>query len=71
MEQEVQYCTLADGMRIAFSIVGGGSGVPLMFATPAPFSTITEPWRNLGVTEVEATHPWPNDRHWGGGYGRN
>jgi class 3 adenylate cyclase len=45
MAQEIQYCTSADGTRIAYSIVGGGPGVPLMFYAAPPFFNLTEPWR--------------------------
>ena len=58
MEQEIQYCTSADGTRIAFSIVGGGPGVPLMYVPPAPFSDITEIERNWLLNEAEVERLW-------------
>lgn len=58
MEQEIQYCTSADGTRIAYSIVGGGPGVPLMYVPPAPFSDITEIERNWLLTEAEVERLW-------------
>ncbi len=33
MEPRIQYCTSADGTRIAFSVVGGGNGMPLVSST--------------------------------------
>jgi len=58
MEQEIQYCTSADGIRIAFSIVGGGSGVPLVYLQQPPFASVTEPWQSLSLTEKEISPLW-------------
>ncbi len=58
MEQEIQYCTAADGTRIAFSIVGDGPGVPLMFYPAPPYFSLTEPWRALTLTEKELSPLW-------------
>ena len=58
MDQEIQYCTSADGTRIAFSIVGGGPAVPLVYY-PAPlYFSLTEPWRDLLLTEDELSQLW-------------
>jgi class 3 adenylate cyclase len=58
MEQEIQYCTSADGTRIAFSVVGSGPGVPLIYLQQPPFSSVTEPWRSIGLTEQELATLW-------------
>ncbi len=58
MEQEVQYCTSADGTRIAYSIVGEGSGVPLMFYPAPPYFSLTEPWRAFLLTEDQLAQLW-------------
>ena len=58
MEQEIQYCTSSDGTRIAFSVVGGGSGVPLMYYPAPPYFSLTEPWRDLLLTEDELSQLW-------------
>ncbi len=58
MEQEIQYCTSADGTRIAFSVVGSGSGVPLVYLQQPPFSSVVEPWRSISLTEAELSPLW-------------
>ncbi len=58
MEQEIQYCTSADGTRIAFSVVGGGSGVPLVYLQQPPFASVTEPWQAITLTEREISPLW-------------
>ena len=58
MEQEIQYCTSADGTRIAFSVVGGGSGVPLVYAMPPPWTSVADIARSWLVTDSEVSQLW-------------
>ncbi len=63
MESEIQYCTATDGTRIALTIVGGGSGFPLIYAPSPPFSSVQEPWAlwELVLTDTE-TQPTLGNR---------
>jgi class 3 adenylate cyclase len=45
MEREIQYCTAADGTRIAFTVIGQPGGTPFLFAPPPPFTNIGAFWR--------------------------
>jgi len=51
MEPQIQYCTAADGTRIAFSVRGDGDGVPFVYAPSAPFSNVREPADLVGRTD--------------------
>jgi class 3 adenylate cyclase len=42
MEPQIQYCTAADGTRIAFSVRDGGDKTPLFFAPAPPFTDLRE-----------------------------
>lgn len=44
MERQIQYCTAADGTRIAFTVIGEPGGTPLLFAPPPPFTNIGALW---------------------------
>jgi class 3 adenylate cyclase/pimeloyl-ACP methyl ester carboxylesterase len=48
MEPQIQYCTAADGTRIAFSVRGDGDGVPFVYPGPVPFSNVREPMVSSG-----------------------
>jgi len=48
MEPQIQYCSAADGTRIAFSVRDGGNKTPFLFAPAPPFSDIREPLLRWG-----------------------
>ncbi len=58
MEPQIQYCTTSDGVRIAFTVEGAGTGTPLLGTLAPPFSHVrASHWQGLTGTSLSGGTP--------------